>query len=317
MHLAERPLFFMQYLPLGRHDDGYSLLINLLQFVGVCITGIGAGCLTGCFHPFISLINLTGKLISVVDLIGCFYLHNKSIFVIHDALDIITGMAALNAVHHSTIRIGLIDLLPIIWFERVQDFLDSFFQVLALNQLFIHSHIWGNIFFSLIGGLAINQQLLNTTVELGHEFLIVGPVMGAISSGIRPNLRSVNKEHVSGNQIQFDAHLNTLMQNLLQCFLIVTPELGYGLMIRLQSAHQPDKGYIMITFPLQFPWTLHTIGIAINQQLEHGARIVFGVAYFIRIDVYTQLLKIKSFYKKIISPDWIIFAYILFYALRH
>jgi hypothetical protein len=97
--------------------------------------------------------------------------------------------------------------------------------------------------------------------------------------------------------------------------LVVTPELSDGLVVWFQTTHQPDKGYIMVTFPLQLSGTFHSVGIAINQQLEHGSRIVFRIADFIGIDFYTQQTKIKSFYKEIISSDGIVFAYILFYAL--
>jgi hypothetical protein len=42
----------------------------------------------------------------------------------------------------------------------------------------------------------------------------------------------VNKEHVSGNQIRFNAQLSALTPNLLQRLFMMPPELGDGLMIR-------------------------------------------------------------------------------------
>src|SRR5664280_3172751 len=87
MCFAERTFFLMQCLALGRNDNGYLLLINLLQFIGIRISGIGTSDFAWCLQNFIGLINLPGKLIPVVDLRCCFCMYDKTMFVIHHALD--------------------------------------------------------------------------------------------------------------------------------------------------------------------------------------------------------------------------------------
>ena len=90
-----------------------------------------------------------------------------------------------------------------------------------------------------------------------------------ITSRICSDLRTVNKQNITRNQLQLDTYPGTVTQNLLQGFFVPTPEFRYGLMIGLQPSHEPDKGYVVVTLPLKLTGTLHTIGITIDEQLEH------------------------------------------------
>ena len=71
-------------------------------------------------------------------------MYNETTLIIHHALDIIAGMAALNTVHERTIRIGLINVLPVIRRESVKGLPDSLLQILIPGQFLVHRYVRGS-----------------------------------------------------------------------------------------------------------------------------------------------------------------------------
>ena len=125
MAFAKWTLFFVQCLALRRNNYFNPLLVNLLQFIRVRISGIGASNLTRCRKQTVGFFNLTGKLIHVTGGIGRIRMDNQPMLLIDNTLNIIAGMAALNTVHDRTVRIGLVDLFSVFFLKSHQDLFDS------------------------------------------------------------------------------------------------------------------------------------------------------------------------------------------------
>jgi hypothetical protein len=125
MALAERAFFLMQRLSLRWNNDLYPLSVNLFKLIGIGISGIGTGCITGLFKQIVRLLNLPGKLVDITGIIHRLGMHNQPMAIIYHALNIIAGVAALNTIHDGTARIGLIDHLPFIRLKGIKYPLDA------------------------------------------------------------------------------------------------------------------------------------------------------------------------------------------------
>ena len=72
-----------------------------------------------------------------------FRLNNQTVLIIHDALDIVSGMSALNTMHDRTIRVCSVDLLLLSRRKKGKSLFDTILQILTPGQLLVHRHIRG------------------------------------------------------------------------------------------------------------------------------------------------------------------------------
>ena len=113
MAFAERPLLFMQRLPLGGHNYFDALSLYLLKLFGICISGIGTGNRTGLCQYFIGLVYLPGKLVDIAGIADRLSMHYQSVLIVNNALHIVACMAALHTVHNRAVGVGSIDCFPL------------------------------------------------------------------------------------------------------------------------------------------------------------------------------------------------------------
>ena len=84
---------------------------------------------------------------------------------------------------------------------------------------------------------------------------------------------------------------------------MTTSEFGEGLVIRLKSPGQPDKRQIMMQGPFQLARTADSVGVAIDEHLEHNPRIVLGTAYLVGSALYPKQLHIQGIHEGVIGSD--------------
>jgi len=91
-------------------------------------------------------------------------------------------------------------------------------------------------------------------------------------------------------------------EHLLEGRLVVAPKLRDGLVVGPQPGHQPHKGQVVVALPFELAGTAYPVGVAVDQQLEHRARIVGGVADLVGVHLDAQLRQIQGLHEGIVGP---------------
>jgi hypothetical protein len=96
----------------------------------------------------------------------------------------------------------------------------------------------------------------------------------AADAGGGAELRTVDSDPLAADQANRACELDQFCTRCRHCIAVRSPELGNGLVVRIQTLQQPHQLHIAVALCLQPPRGAHLMQISIQIQLQQIARIV-------------------------------------------
>ena len=99
-----------------------------------------------------------------------------------------------------------------------------------------------------------------------------------MARGVRPQLRAVESEHPEANELGLPAQPQRLHEQLPQRLQVTGPEAGDRAVVRLLIGAEHPHRHITVARPLQLARGDDPVGVAVDKQLDHQARVIGRIA---------------------------------------
>src|SRR5210317_263481 len=139
-----------------------------------------------------------------------------------------------------------------------------------------------------------------------------GEVAVAVVDGLE--LAAINGHEGVGEQVEVAAQDNELTAHPADRFAVILAEVGNGLEVWRQAAGQPHQFHVTLRFAFQPPARLHPVEIAVDEQLEHGRRVISRTTRIVGLGLEAKIAQVEFIDEHIDHPYRAVFGYIVIEA---
>ena len=261
-------MFVRVYDFVGCHYGLDVILVALLDLSTVVVSFVGQDCQILTIQPLFSFQSdvMEGVSIISVDHVGTYH---EIVFVIHGSLYIVGHFDHLSlneqcfGVGIRGADLGFSALLELLLEELVVDFVVLEVPEFFLNELDLPLCEFLGI--CPVKLLEVFFGLLLDIAEMPVDFALAVIILLAVGG---PELGTVDSDCLSADQTRFFEEQHIELEAVFECFGIILPEIGNGVVVGSESVEQPSDFDVAPTFPFEPSAAADAVEVAIEVKFE-------------------------------------------------